>query len=126
MYKLLLSINPEHVENILSGKKQFEFRKARCRADIDGIVIYSTSPVMMVVAEAIVEDVIEGDILEVWKMTKEYAGVSKKFFLEYYKGKKKAVAYKLCDVVPYTEPKTLHDIGVSRPPQSFCYLSANA
>ena len=124
MYKLLLSINPEHVENILSGKKQFEFRKTRCRADIERIVIYSTSPVMRVVAEAIVEEVIEGDVLEVWKLTKEYAGVSKKFFLEYYKGKKKAVAYKLSAVVPYSEPKTLRDLGVSHPPQSFCYLSA--
>lgn len=26
-----MSINPEHVENILSGVKRYEFRKVRCR-----------------------------------------------------------------------------------------------
>ena len=31
MYQMLLSINPEHVESILCGKKQFEFRKVRCK-----------------------------------------------------------------------------------------------
>ena len=123
MCKLLLSISPEHVENILSGKKQFEYRKSRCRAGVDTIVIYCTSPVMQVVAEAIVEEIIEGDVQEVWELTKEHAGISKKFFFQYYKGKKKAVAYKLCSVVPYSQPKALGEIGVSHPPQSFQYLS---
>ena len=51
MCKLLMSINPEHVNNILSGAKRFEFRKTRCKEDIDSIIIYSTSPIMKVVAE---------------------------------------------------------------------------
>lgn len=51
MCKMLLSINPEHVENILCGKKRFEFRKVCCKADVDKIIIYSTAPVMRVVAE---------------------------------------------------------------------------
>jgi len=123
MYKLLLSINPEHVENILNGKKKFEFRKVRCRAEVESIVIYSTSPVMQVVAEAIVEEIIEGDVQEVWKLTKDYAGISRKFFFQYYKGKKKAVAYKLSSVAPYSEPKPLSDFGVAHPPQSFAYLN---
>ena len=124
MCKMLLSINPEHVENILSGKKRFEFRKVRCRKDVNTIVIYSTSPVMRVVAEASIENVIEDDVGEVWRLTEAYAGISKKFFLQYYKGKEKAVAYKLGAVVRYAEPKILGDIGISRPPQSFCYLTA--
>ena len=41
MCKMLLSINPEHVANILSGKKKFEFRKVRCKEDVDKIVIYA-------------------------------------------------------------------------------------
>ena len=51
MCKLLMSINPEHVDNILAGTKKFEFRKSKCKEKIDSIIIYSTSPIMRVVAE---------------------------------------------------------------------------
>lgn len=122
MCQMLLSINPEHVENILQGIKRFEFRKARCKADVEKILIYSTSPVMRVVAEAEVEEIIEDDLLTVWKLTKEYAGISYKFYREYYRGKKRAVAYKLRDIIEYQEPKMLSELGVSFPPQSFVYL----
>jgi len=122
---MLLSINPEHVENILSGKKLYEFRKTRCRSDINTILIYSTSPVMRVVAEAIVEDVIVGSVLEVWRMTRDYAGVSYKFYRRYYKGKGLAVAYKLGDVTKFSHPKELSDFGIAHPPQSFVYLNTS-
>ena len=49
MCKILLSINPEHVENILDGTKKYEYRKKSCKKDIDRIVIYSTHPVKKVV-----------------------------------------------------------------------------
>lgn len=122
MSQMLLSINPEHVDNILSGKKQFEFRKVRCKSDINKIIIYSTAPVMRIVAEAEIEEIIEGDILTVWKLTKDYAGVSYNFYRKYYRGKKKAIAYKLGEVRPYAKPQKLSDIGISNAPQSFVYL----
>ena len=124
MCQMLLSINPEHVESLLCGKKRFEFRKVRCKADVDKIIIYSTAPVMRVVAEALVEEIIEDDISTVWNLTKEYAGISYNFYRKYYKGKKKAVAYRLCEIIEYPEPKTLSDVGVSNAPQSFVYLEA--
>jgi predicted transcriptional regulator len=121
---MLLSINPEHVDNILQGNKKVEFRKVKCKTDVDQIVIYSTAPVMQIVAEATVEEVIVGDVLEVWHLTKAFAGITYNFYRKYYKGKKTAVAYKLCEVTPYSKPKTLSDFGVSYPPQSFLYLTA--
>lgn len=124
MCQMLLSINPEHVENILSGKKQYEFRKVRCKSDVDKIIIYSTAPQKMVVAEAEIEEIIEDDIIEVWRQTKALAGISYDFFRAYYKGKKKAVAYKLVNVEAYEEPRSLSDYGIAFPPQSFVYLSA--
>ena len=30
MCKLLMSINPQHVNNILAGTKRFEYRKTKC------------------------------------------------------------------------------------------------
>ena len=41
--KVLMSINPEHVDNIMSEKKVFEYRKVKCKRKIDSIVIYSTA-----------------------------------------------------------------------------------
>lgn len=123
MSRMLLSINPEHVRNIVSGKKKFEFRKVRCRRDINSIVIYSTSPEMKVVAEAKVVRIIEDDIDRVWKLTASKSGISYAFFREYYSGRKTAVAYQLTDVEEFPEPKSLSDFGLSHAPQSFAYVA---
>ena len=40
MCQMLLSINPEYVTSILQGDKLYEYRKFRCRDDVDKIVIY--------------------------------------------------------------------------------------
>ena len=120
--KILLSINPEHVENILNGSKLFEFRKIRCKNNVDKIVIYATFPVMRVVAEVDVENVIEGDLDEVWNHTEKYSGIKRSFYDKYYNGKNKAVAYKLRNVKKYKRQKLLSDFGVRCAPQSFVYL----
>jgi predicted transcriptional regulator len=122
MCKILLSINPEHVENILNGTKLFEFRKIRCKTDVDKIVIYATSPIMRVVAEVEVENVIEGNLDEVWKHTKKFSGINRSFYNKYYNGKNKAVAYKLRNVKKYKKQKLLSEYGLRCAPQSFVYL----
>ena len=118
MCQMLLSINPEYVESILQGKKVYEYRKFRCRDDVDKIIIYATAPQQQVVAEAEIADIIEDDILSVWRQTKKYSGITYAFFRKYYKGKKKAVAYHLKNIVIYEKPFALKDIGVSCAPQS--------
>jgi predicted transcriptional regulator len=120
---MLLSINPEYVQSILQGTKLYEYRKFRCRSDVDKIIIYATAPLKQVVAEAEIASIVEDDVLSVWKQTKEYSGVTYSFFRKYYKGKKTAVAYRLKNVVIYDEPLALEDIGVSCAPQSYRYLS---
>ena len=99
MCQMLLSINPEYVESILQGKKMYEYRKFRCRDDVDKIIIYATAPQQQVVAEAEIADIIEDDILSVWRQTKKYSGITYAFFRKYYKGKKSAVAYHLKDII---------------------------
>ena len=56
--KILISINPEHVENIINGSKKFEYRKIAAKQDISSIVIYETTPVKRIVAEAEIIDVL--------------------------------------------------------------------
>ena len=122
MCKMLLSINPEHVENILRGSKAYEYRKILCKRKVDKIVIYSTCPVKCVVGEVEVLDIIEMDKEKLWKMTKQHSGITKEFYDRYYEGRKTAVAYKLGTVVEYDEPHLLEDIGVKMAPQSYMYL----
>lgn len=122
MSRMLLSINPEHVRNILSGEKRYEFRKVRCRSSVDKIIIYATRPIMKVVAEADVLNVIEGSVDEVWSVSKGSAGITQDFFYSYFKGKERAIAYHLGDVEKYAEPKTLVDFGIHTAPQSFVYV----
>ena len=120
--KILISINPEHVENIINGSKKFEYRKIAAKQDISSIVIYETTPVKRIVAEAEIIDVFILSPDELWKQTKQASGISKEFFDEYFKGKKIAYAYKLGKVKVYETPKTLLDYGVKNAPQSFIYL----
>lgn len=120
--KILISINPEHVENIINGSKKFEYRKIAAKQDISSIVIYETTPVKRIVAEAEIIDVLILSPDELWKQTKQASGISKEFFDEYFKGKKIAYAYKLGKVKVYETPKTLLDYRVKNAPQSFIYL----
>jgi len=120
--KILISINPEHVENIINGSKKFEYRKIAAKQDISSIVIYETTPVKRIVAEAEIIDVLILSPDELWEQTKQASGISKEFFDEYFKGKKIAYAYKLGKVKVYETPKTLLDYGVKNAPQSFIYL----
>ena len=122
MCRILLSINTEHVDNILTGKKLYEFRKIQCKEKVDKIVIYSTFPVMKVVGEADVDDVIVDKPESVWDITSEYSGITKLFFDKYYKNKDKAVAYKLSNVIKYEQPKSLSNYGIKCAPQSFVYI----
>lgn len=122
MCKMLLSINPEHVENIMNGEKVYEFRKTRCKENIDKIIIYSTSPVMKVVGEAEVTDIIVDVPNEVWNITAEHSGISKDFFDLYFYGKEKAVAYKLGKIIKFKKPRPLSYYGLNFAPQSFVYI----
>lgn len=122
MCKMLLSINPEHVENILSGEKKYEFRKVKCTREIDKIVIYSTYPVKKVIGEVDVEEILFDTIDKIWNITSEFSGITKDFYDTYYKNKEKAVAFKLGKIKKYKKALTLEDLGVKCAPQSYMYI----
>ena len=122
MCAILLSINPIHVENIMNGTKGYEFRKKACKRPVDKIIIYSTNPIMRVVGEAEVEEVLIGNPEMIWKKTQKKSGIDKKFFDQYYEDREQAVAYKLKNVIQYKEPKELKEFGISSAPQSFQYV----
>lgn len=123
MCKILMPINPKYVEQILSGRKKYEYRKIKAkRSNIDKMIIYSTSPIMRVVAEVDIEDIIENKPEVLWELTKNDSGITKDFYNQYYKNKEYAVAYKLGNVTQYDTPKKLEEIGIHYVPQSFIYI----
>lgn len=122
MCRILLSINPEHVLNILNGTKHFEYRKTRCKRNVDQIIIYATYPVKQVVAIANLDEILEDDPNSIWEQTKTFSGINHDFYLKYYKGRDKAVAYKLSHVTEFNPPKSLSEYGLSMAPQSFAYV----
>ena len=122
MYNMLISIKPEYVENIFNGSKKYEYRKIRCKQDIDKIIIYSTYPIMKVVGEAKVEKILEDSPDRIWEKTKKYSGIDLNFYQKYFKDRSKAIAYKLTNIQKYDSPKELSSYGIKAAPQLFVYI----
>ena len=122
MRRILISINPEHVNNIISGKKKYEYRRIAAKQDVSSLIIYETTPIKKIVAEAEVLDVLVLPPEQLWHETKDSSGISKIFFDKYFNGREVAYAYKLGRVTVYQNPKRLVDFGVKTAPQSFVYV----
>lgn len=120
--KILISINPEHVANIINGTKKYEYRKIAAKQDISSIIIYETTPIKRIVAEAEIAEVLMLPPEELWETTKDASGISKKFFDAYFKDRQIAYAYKLGEIKVFETPKTLLDYGIKAAPQSFVYI----
>lgn len=122
MCSVLMSIRPEFVRQIMTGKKKYEYRKRVCRNKIDRIYIYSTVPVRKIVGEAEIESVLVNTPEKLWEITKDAAGIDKEFYDSYFGDREEAVAYKLINIKSYENPKTLKDFGISVAPQSYQYI----
>ncbi|OTQ72716.1 MULTISPECIES: ASCH domain-containing protein [unclassified Gilliamella] len=122
--KVLLSIKPEFAEKILSGEKRFEFRKNMFKKkSVKTIVIYATMPIGKVVGEFDIDHVISDKPSLIWEKTKKYAGVSKRFYDEYFDERPLAFAIAVGKVTMYEEPKPLNYLGNNIvAPQSYRYL----
>lgn len=120
-----MPIKPEYAQRILTGEKQFEFRRTSIRPDLTHLVIYSSSPIKRIVALAEVDFVEMGSPSTLWERTKHAAGISREKFRKYFSGKESAVAISLKRVFPLLselEPSEIEE-GFSIP-QSFRYVDA--
>jgi len=121
---ILISIHPQHVENILLGTKRFELR--RCAPDdIKRIVIYATAPESRVAAIAAVDEVLSDTPRALWRKVRDAACVTHDFYQGYFKDSPKAFALRIGNIYPLTGMISLKDPNLRLcPPQSFCYLDA--
>ena len=118
----LFSIKPQYAQKIFEGSKWYEFRKVCCKQPIEKIYIYETSPVCAITGECTVNDVLQESPRVLWNLVSENAGIPEKEYFRYFKGREKAVAYKLEHVIHYSTPKKLQDFNFRTPPQSFYYI----
>ena len=122
MCTILLPIKPEYADRIMAETKLYEYRKKQCKRKVVKILIYSTSPIKKVVGEVKVIEILSLDPQSLWNITKNYSGISKEKYQEYYRNSELAIAYKLGEVNVYKKPIDLKDIGINYYPQSYVYL----
>ncbi|WP_199295912.1 hypothetical protein [Trichocoleus sp. FACHB-591] len=119
-----MSIKPEFVEKIFQGDKKYEFRKILFKsAYVTKIIIYASSPVKKVVGEFEIDDVLSLSIDQLWSETRQYAGINKEFYDNYFFGKSIGYAIRIKNVKKYSKPLELNSYNIRRAPQSFVYLS---
>lgn len=120
---VLLSIKPEFADKIFDGTKKYEYRKSIFkRTDIRKIIVYASSPVKKVIGEFTIEDILIDEVDAIWEETAVFSGISKRFYLAYFRNKNKAYAIKIGCVIRYEKARQLSDYNINTAPQSFIYL----
>lgn len=119
----MLSIRPEYAARIFSGEKRFEFRRTTFKRPVDTVAVYVTAPVMRVVGEFDVEDILHMSVRRLWDHTRDHAGIDRRSFMDYFEGRSKGYALSIGQVRRYKKALFLDEHFGVKPPQSFIYLT---
>ena len=93
---LVLSLKPKYADAILSGTKTVELRRTRPKIKIPTLtLIYSTSPVRSIVGSCRADWTESQTLRDLWRLTSDRAGVSRREFHEYFAGLSEGVALHL-------------------------------
>ena len=127
---LLISIQPQYVDQIVQGRKTIEFRrKFPCSNHIHGkkIWIYSTSPIRAVIAVAEVEAVQRMPVHKLWDRYNSGGCIAKTSFYSYFQGTSHGCAILLAKVERLTKHITLKSLKKNgfHIPQSYRYVTAD-
>jgi predicted transcriptional regulator len=121
---VLLSIKPKYVKEILSGAKQYEFRKQIFKNEsVKTAFIYSSSPQKKIVACFRVGKIVEGHPDYLWEQFWDVSGLSEEEFFEYFSDRETGYAIQIGELKRFVEPLdpyTVIDKFVA--PQSFSYM----
>ena len=118
-----MSIKPEYANKIFDGTKKYEFRRVIFKnKNIDRVIVYASFPIMKVIGEFIIGDILEMEIDELWEATAAHSGISKDYFKAYYRGKEKGYAIRVARYNKYSDPLPLKETFNINPPQSFQYV----
>lgn len=121
--KVLLSIKPEFAHKIFAGTKLYEYRRSIFRnSEVSKIIVYASDPIKKVIGEFEIGLILHDEPQVLWDKTKNYAGINKKRFLQYFINKDKGYAIEIKSTRIYDSPLPLDSLRVTSPPQSFMYL----
>lgn len=121
--ELLLGIHPEHVKNILSGNKRVEFRRVAPKKQVSRLWIYETAPTSRIVGVCCIDGVVFQEKESLWQQVREFAGIDKNRFDQYFHDKKNATGILLSSARRLEQPLLLPQFGVKGPPQGLVYVS---
>ena len=121
---VLLSVKPKYANEIVSGRKKYEFRKSIFkRENIEKMYIYSSSPVKKIIAIVDIVGILSDSPQELWEQCHEDAGISEREFFNYFKNSDTGYAIKISNVQEFPAPIDPYHLDEDfRPPQSFYYL----
>ena len=121
---VLLSVKPKYANEIISGRKKYEFRKSIFkRENIEKMYIYSSSPVQKIIAIVDIDGILSDSPKELWGQCHEDAGISEGEFFDYFKNSDIGYAIKISNVQEFSTPIDPYFVDEDfRPPQSFYYL----
>ena len=123
MRKIMLSIKPCYVEEILAGRKLVEYRKRIPRDHaVTQVLIYASYPTKKVVAEFQVGGYMVESPERLWQQTSDIGGVDKIVFDKYFEKKDVAYAYIINNLKMLPTPMSLSDYGLQQGPQDYCYV----
>lgn len=121
---LLMSIRPRYVEEIKKGTKKWEFRRRIFKNKIDKIYIYCSAPVQKIVGYFVPGKILENSLQNIWEQCKEFSGIKKQEFFDYFEGKNKAYAIEILRVIFFETPfNPFKIIPNFVAPQSFYYMN---
>jgi len=114
---LLVAVHPKWIDMFFDESKLWEYRTRMWGIELgDTILLYATAPRSIVVAKAVVPEIITDTPPKVWRRTYK-RGILRPDYDKYFKGRDVAVAFRL-EVTPLANPVPLPP-GQS-PPQSPC------
>ncbi|MBD3212891.1 MAG: ASCH domain protein [Candidatus Lokiarchaeota archaeon] len=123
----LFAIKQKYSKKIFSREKLLEYRRQNINiSKNERCFIYTSAPIKKINGCFIVKEKIRLPIQELWSLTKEIGGISKKEFLKYFEGCKEGTAIifksikKFIDGLPLSEIRKM--IKGFRPPQSYYNL----
>ena len=123
---VILSIKPIFIEEIVAGRKTFEFRKKSFKKQVRKVYIYASSPICRIVGEFIIGKVLEDTPNKIWSRTCNQAGITKEYFDEYYKNRITACALEIkCFRLYDVQINPYNVLDGFTPPQSFCYVNSD-
>lgn len=102
---IILSIKPQFVEAIFTGRKRFELRRRRPEIEPGTVVyVYCTAPQQAIVGRFTCPSVHMGGPGELWTRFGPFSCVSVEEFLTYFRGVKIGYALEIAQVRPWAEP----------------------